>query len=269
MRRWRLTTPLTAAQAAKKLGTDTGRFSRLERGVYRISAEEIRTLAEIYGLTDPEGVEEAVRANEQEAGWWAAYGERLSESYRDFIELEADAQSIRIHHPVIIPGLLQSPPYIHEMLTRGSGAVRRHEAEMLVNVRIGRQLIVTREDNPVEVHALVPESAFHAQFAEGSMVMRDQLQRLLRLSELPNVTLQIVPLTTHPSYGSSGPMTLMTYRHPWVPIASTDNAMGGHHTEDPAVVEFLEKDFRGIASIALPVERSREAITEHLEGLNK
>jgi len=45
-------------------------------------------------------------------GWWAAYGERLSESYRDFIELEADAEAIRIHHPVIIPGLLRtcSPP---------------------------------------------------------------------------------------------------------------------------------------------------------------
>jgi hypothetical protein len=269
MRRWRLTTALTAAQAAKKLGTDTGRFSRLERGVYRISDEEIRTLAEIYGLNDPEGVEEVIRANGQEAGWWAAYGDRLSESYRDFIELEADARTIRIHHPVIIPGLLQSPPYIHEMLTRGPGAVRRHEAEMLVNVRIGRQLIVTRDENPVDVHALVPESAFHVRFSEGSLVMRDQLQRLLLLSDLPNVTLQVVPLVTHPSYGSSGPMTLMTYRHPWVPIASVDNALGGHHTDDPAEVDFLEKDFRETASIALPVEQSREVIAERLEGLNK
>ena len=269
MRRWRLTTSLTAAQAAKKLGTDTGRFSRLERGVYRISADEIRALAEIYGLNDLEGVEEAVRSNEQEPGWYAPYRERLSEHYFDFIELETDAQTIRIHHPVIIPGLLQSPSYIHEMLTRGPGAVRRHEAEMLVNVRIGRQLIVTRDENPVDVHALVPESAFHAQFAEGPLVMRDQLQRLLLLSDLPNVKIQIVPLTTHPSYGSSGPMTLMTYRHPWVPIASTDNAMGGNHSEDPAVVEFLEKDFQATAGIALPVDRSREVIAEHLEGLNK
>lgn len=64
-------------------------------------------------------------------------------------------------------------------------------------------------------------------------------------------------------------MTLMTYRHPWVPIASVDNALGGHHTEDPAKVEFLEKQFRGIAAIALPADRSLEVIAEHLEGLNK
>lgn len=269
MRRWRETTTVTAAQAAKQLGTDTGRISRLERGVYRFSTEEIRTLASMYGVADSEGIEEVVRAAEEptDAGWWTPYANRLAESYRDFIELEADARTLRLHNPVIIPGLLQSPGYVREMLTKGPTAVSRTEAEMLVNVRLARQEILTRDHDPVAVHALLPESAFHPVLAP--LVMRDQLQRLLDLAALPQVTVQIIPLTAHPSFGSNGAMTLMTYRNPWVPVASVDNAMGGTHTEEPDKFEFLEKDFRGIVDVALSAEQSREVITEHLEGLHK
>jgi hypothetical protein len=250
---------------------DGPRFSRVERGYYRVSREEVYGLTSKLGVDDPEGVEEVARAAEQPAGagWWAPYVGRVGQNYLDFIEMEADATDIRIHHPSIVPGPLQSPGYVREIITRGPTAVSEAQAEMLVSIRIARQEILTRTDHLMKLHALVPESAFHATFEQGPALMRDQLRRLLDVSDMPQVTLQIIPLTAHPTYGSNGAMNLMRFRHPWVPVASVDNPMGGTHTEDPEQVTFLANDFHGIAAIALPAERSREVITEYLEGLHK
>lgn len=271
MRRWREEAGVPAGDAARRMGMDNSRFSRVERGYYRVSRQEVQQLAELLGVDDPEGVEEVARAAELPpgAGWWAPYAHRIGQNYLDFIELEADSDDIRIHHPSIVPGPLQCPGYVREIITRGPTAVSAADAEMLVTIRIARQEILTRTDRPVKLHALVPESAFHARFEQGPALMRDQLRRLLDVSDMPNVTLQIIPLTAHPTYGSNGAMTLLGFRRPWVPVASVDNPMGGVHTEDPEQVTFLEKDFNGIGSIALPVERSREVISEYLEGLHK
>lgn len=249
---------------------DSSRFSRVERGYYRISREQVLDLTKKLGVDDPEGVEEVARAAEQPpgAGWWAPYAHRIGQNYLDFIELESSATEIRIHHPVIVPGPLQSPGYIREMITRALTAVSKEQAEVLVNIRFARQEILTRTDRPVKLHALVPEVAFRAQFEQGPL-MRDQLRRLLDLTDMPNVTLQIIPLTAHPTYGANGAITLMGFKHPWVPVASVDSPMGGNHTEEPEQVDFLEREFRGIASIALPAERSRDVINEYLEGLYK
>lgn len=262
---------MSSGEAAKLMGMDGPRWSRVERGYYRSARDEVYGLCAKLGIDDPEGVEEVARAAEEPAGagWWAPYVGRIGQNYLDFIELESEATDIRIHHPVIIPGALQSPGYVREMITRALTAVSAAQAEVLVNVRIARQEILTRTNRPVQFHALIPESAFHAKFESGPALMRDQLRRLLDVSDMPNVTLQIVPLTAHPTYGSNGAMTLMGYRRPWVPVASVDNPMGGTHTEDPEQVDFLEREFQGIASIALPVDKSRDVLNEYLEGLHK
>lgn len=271
LRRWREEAGVPAGDAARRMGMESSRFSRVERGYYRVSRQEVLDLAAKLGVDDPEGVEEVARAAEQPAGagWWAPYTGRIGQNYLDFIELESSSTDIRIHHPVIVPGPLQSPGYIREMITRALTAVSREHAEALVNIRVARQEILSRTDRPVKLHALVPESAFHAKFEQGPALMRDQVRRLLDVSDTPNVTLQIVPLTAHPTYGANGAITLMGFQHPWVPVASVDSPMGGNHTEEPRQVDFLEKEFQGIASVALPVDKSRDVLNEYLEGFYK
>ena len=262
---------MSSGVAARLMGMDGPRFSRVERGYYRVSRDEVLDLCAKLGIEDPEGVEEVARVAEEPtgAGWWAPYVGRIGQNYLDFIELESEATDIRIHHPVIVPGPLQSPGYVREMITRALTTVSKAQAEALVNVRIARQEVLTRTDGPVRFHALVPESAFHAKFTSGPALMKDQLRRLLDVSDMPNVTLQIIPLTAHPTYGAGGSITLLGFRHPWAPVASIDNPLGGTHTEDPDQVELLKREFQGIASVALPVDKSRDVLNEHLEGLHK
>jgi hypothetical protein len=255
---------------ARKVGWDVTRLSRIERGLYRIASDEVRHLCDVLGVDDAEAVEEVARVAEAPPGrgWWAPYVDQISGAYLDFIELEAQAESVRICHPGIIPGPLQTATYAREIISRSATAGERHTTEMLVNIRIARQEVLTRQQRPVDFHALVPEAALHARFETGPALMRDQIRKLLDMSELPNVTLQLLPLTTHPAYGSDGALTVLGFHHPWLPIGSVDNQLGGSHTEDPTDVGFLVREFNHIASVAFSADRTREVLNEHLEGLH-
>jgi hypothetical protein len=266
LRRWIGTTK--TGEVAKQMQWDGTRLSRILRGTYKISAEDVRKLAQVVGVEDPEGVEEVARVAEEPlgSGWWAAYAGSIGQNYLDFIELEADAHELEIQHPVIVPGLLQSPGYVREMITRAPTAVSPEHAEMLVAIRQARQAVLSKVGR---LHALVPESALHAKFESGPALMRDQIRKLLDASQMPNVELQLIPLTVHPAYGSNGAITIMSYKHPWAKVASVDSPMGGNHTEDGEQVGFLEKDFAAIAGIALPVDKSRDVLNEYLEGLHQ
>lgn len=254
---------MKSGDAAKLMGWDTTRLSRIERGLYRIAADEVRDFCERLGVDDPAGVEEVARVAEEPpgTGWWAPYADRVSQAYLDFVELEAEAETIRTIHPKVVPGLVQSPGYVREI----HSSARSNHPESLIALRLARQEVLSR----AQFHGLVPESAFHAQFDSGPALMRDQLRKLLDASEMPNVTLQIVPLTAHPSYGSNGAMTILTFRHPWTPVASIDNPMGGSHTYDPDQVAYLEAEFDNITSAALPVDKTRDLLTQYLEELHQ
>lgn len=252
------------------MGWDGTRLSRILRGTYRISGDDVRKLARVMGVDDPEGVEEVARVAEEPPGkgWWAPYTGHVGQNYLDFVEMEAEAETIRMHHPVVIPGLIQSAGYAREILTRAATR-ERDPKEILISIRMARQEVLTRRDKPVDFHALVPEPALHAQFESGPTLMKDQLRKLIDASELPNVKLQIVPLSAHPAYVTKGPITLLTFQHPWSPVASVDNAMGGNHTEDPEQVEYLEADFDAISSVSYSADESRELLIKYLEGMHE
>lgn len=266
LKRWMGTAK--AGDVAKRMDWDGTRLSRILRGTYRISGEEVRRMAEVVGVDDPEGVAEVARVAEQPigSGWWAAYDKYIGQSYRDYIELEAEAKELQTHHPVIVPGLLQSPGYIREMITRALTTASPEEAEAMVAIRQGRQSILSTVDR---LHALVPESALHAKLESGPAVMRDQIRKLLDASEMPNIELQLVPLTVHPTYGANGAITIMSFKKPWSQVASIDSPVGGNHTDDESQVDSLQKEFAAIADIALPVSKSRDVLNEYLEGLHR
>lgn len=259
---------MKSGEAARLMGWDTTRLSRILRGTYRIAGDEVRRFCDKLEVDDPAGIEEVARVADEPfgEGWWSAYAGRIGQNYLDFIELEAEAQTLQIQHPVIVPGLLQAPGYVREMITRAPTAVSPAHAEMLVAIRLARQAVLSKA---MKLHALVPESALHAKFESGPALMRDQIRKLLDASEMRNVELQLIPLTTHPTYGANGAITVLSYKHPWSKMASVDSPMGGNHTDDAQQVSFLGKEFAAIAEIALPVDKSRDLLNEHLEGLHK
>ncbi|RST20454.1 XRE family transcriptional regulator [Streptomyces sp. WAC04770] len=263
LRQWRDAVGMPSGDAARAMGWSQARFSRVERGYYRIGRDDVFTLCAKIGVEDQEAIAEVARVAEEPAGkgWWASYADKVSEAYLDFVELEAEAETIRIVHPKVIPGLVQSPLYVREMHSRA----RSSDPEALIAIRLARQEVLSR----AKFHGVIPESAFHAEFESSPGLMEDQLRKLIAATKMEKVTLQILPLTAHPSIGSNGAMTILTFRDPWTPVASIDNPMGGSHTYDPAQVAYLEGEFENIASAALPVDKSRDLLNKYLEGLHQ
>ena len=78
-----------------------------------------------------------------------------------------------------------------------------------------RQQLLTQPEAP-ELWAVLDEAALRR--APGSrQVMRAQLEHLLQITELPNVTLQIVPFHAGPHAAAGGPFTILRFSEPDVP----------------------------------------------------
>ncbi|MGW3334110.1 helix-turn-helix domain-containing protein [Streptomyces rubiginosohelvolus] len=268
LRDYRERADLQPGVAAKRLGWHSTRQGRIERGIYRVSEDDIRNMLELYGI---HGDEDAVRelataSNESEkAGWWGAYVGQISKALLDFVILESKAKKIRVQHPAIIPGLLQAPGYIREIFNSPLHPNNRDLSDMLSAIRMARQEVLHRPGNPVHLHALISESALLHRFPQSPGVMKEQLRKLADDAERPNITIQIVPVEA-PAYAAANQaMTILDFRHPWPAVVSIDSSLGGNVLEHPAEVDDLGVVFDQIANLALPADESRERINSHLE----
>lgn len=119
-------------------------------------------------------------------------------------ETEAIASTLRLWQPVIVPGLLQVERYAYEIYRAGG---RTHErATEEVTARMQRQRILDRDDAPMVV-VVLDELVLHRLIGSNE-VMAEQCTRLLKVSELPTVSLHILPGKLGANGGLGGPVAL-------------------------------------------------------------
>ncbi|WP_344440963.1 helix-turn-helix transcriptional regulator [Kitasatospora nipponensis] len=124
---------------------------------------------------------------------------RLAQAFREgfleYVEEEAKAIELRNFEAMCLPGLLQTPAYVRALL--GSGANKLDDApdttEEAIAVRLERQQILTSE-TPTFAFFVLDESSLLRPVG-GREVMRGQLDHLLAVAELPNVALQVAPMS--------------------------------------------------------------------------
>ena len=78
------------------------------------------------------------------------------------------------------------------------------EVVALTEVRMARQSVLSRPDASLELWAILLEEALHQRFTVRPATMREQLWRLLDVSEMPSVTVQLMPLDSTPHPGVVG-----------------------------------------------------------------
>jgi hypothetical protein len=78
-----------------------------------------------------------------------------------------------------------------------------------------RQQLLTQPGAP-ELWAVLDEAALR-RAPDGRKVMRAQLEQLLQITDLPNVTLQIVPFHVGPHAAAGGPFTILRFPEPDLP----------------------------------------------------
>jgi len=172
----------------------------------------------------------------------------------DWPQIEGDAVMLVSWENSVIPGLAQTPAYALAML-RGN--------QEAADARISRQSILTRDDPaPPTVLFLLDEHVLY-NLVGTPETMREQLEHLLELSLLPNVTVQVV-LSSGEHEGVLGAFVVATMEDR-SEIAYIETAIRGITTDNPADLSNLAKTLVELRSQALTQAMSRELIRKVIE----
>ncbi len=179
---------------AAALRWSPSKISRYERAKTGLRPREVERLLDYYGITGPRrALLLALAEDAAQKGWWEDSADILSEDYQQFIGLEHEATSIAVWHVEVVPGLLQTEGYARQVISSYSrvepiapGMIGR-----MVRVRMRRQQVLDRHG--LQLSVVLDESILKRQIGSAA-VMYEQLQRLAREADRPNLTLQILPL---------------------------------------------------------------------------
>jgi transcriptional regulator with XRE-family HTH domain len=267
LKRLRNDTGLTLEEAASAMGWKGPKLSKIESATQYIRPGEIAPLLSVYGISDSEVVTalENLAKDAGKKGWWQTYSGIVSPAYADYISLESDAAQICEWSPLVVPGLLQTAAYAREHLAGSTTSRTPEEVAALAEVRLARQSVLTRPGQPLEFWAIVHEATFHHRFPGRPSLMRDQLRRLLDRADMPNVTVQLMPLdsTTHP--GVAGSFSLVRFPGPTPDVVLLENLRGETYVEGDEASPFA-KAFERIRATALSVEDSLARIAQMEEA---
>ena len=199
---------LTQRQVAEDLHWLPSKIIRMESGSAAVAASDLRALLGRYGVRDRTLIDELMRMATQSAPVpFVEYRHFLAVETIRYFGYEASASTIRQFEPLVVPGLAQTVGYTRALLAAHDIPEYLHEGYSAS--RSERQELLERKDPP-ELFLILDESAL-LRVIGGPAVMLDQLHHLLRLSERPHVTIQVLPLTAGEHAGLRGPFALLEF----------------------------------------------------------
>ncbi len=217
LRRLREASNITTLEAAEAIRATPSKISRMERGRTTAKQRDVADLLSLYGVTGEAEREELLEVARRASApdWWQQYSDVLPRWFESYIGLERAASVIRSYEVQFVHGLMQTEDYARAVIMISNAHAPAEEIERRVSVRMRRQQLLTQPDAP-EAWAVLDEAALRRS-PGGPAVMRRQLEHLLELTDLPNVTLQIVPFDAGPHAAAGGPFTILRFPEPDLP----------------------------------------------------
>ncbi|MER5517245.1 helix-turn-helix domain-containing protein [Streptomyces sp. NPDC054813] len=209
LRRLRELKGMTAEEVAERLLVSQSKISRLENGRRSISQRDVRDLCGVYEVEDQRVVEslmEMARDSRQQ-GWWHAFGDI---PYSVYIGLETDAESLRVYEPQLVTGLLQTRAYAEALVQGALPETSAADIEKRVQVRMRRQERITAEHNPLRLWVVLDEAALR-RLVGNRLVMREQLEYLIEMSQQPHITVQVLPFEVGAHPGLNGQYAILEF----------------------------------------------------------
>ena len=254
---------------AAALKWSPSKISRYERARTGLRPREVERLLDYYQITGSH--RELLLGLAEDAtqkGWWEEFTDSLSEDYKQFIGLEHEATSMAIWHVDVVTGLLQTEDYARHII----GSYSRVEPVApgmigrLVRVRMRRQQVLDRDG--LQLSVVLDESVLKRRIGDEA-VMYDQLQRLVKEADRPNLTLQILPLDAqHSVFGES--FVIFSFGQDadamLQDVVSTEHLRSGFTLEGERDTYLHRIAFQMLSEAALDPVASRKLILETAEA---
>jgi transcriptional regulator with XRE-family HTH domain len=201
--RWhRETLGYTVDDAARILGCDRSKISRIETGQRGVRLKELMELLAEYGIDEGQQSLLAELSDPRGAfGWHRDYADILPAGVMDYLILETAASRIVGYEAQRVPVLLQTPAYARALAQGIPGLADEAAWDRAAEAVLARQDAILGRRRPgqypdavpARVHLVIGQAAL-SQRVGGGEVMREQLGTLARAATSGGrVTVQVLP----------------------------------------------------------------------------
>ncbi|MFJ6084423.1 Scr1 family TA system antitoxin-like transcriptional regulator [Streptomyces sp. NPDC092369] len=238
---------LTQRELAALLGVDEETIASIEQGRRALKPDLAALLEEIL---DAKGMLVIGLENLPEIDQFPMWAEL-------YVQHEREAIALSWYDALVVPGLLQTQAYARALLGSRVPPYDSDELDLKIGARLGRQEILERKVPPTlsfviwEPALLMPTG--------GRTTHMAQLRFLREQSELPSLSLQILPLNRTSHAGDSGAFILLEtpdHQH----LAYAESQQGSQWVSDPNQVSILARKYAMLRTQALTVEDSRSLL---------
>jgi transcriptional regulator with XRE-family HTH domain len=268
--------PLTVRAAATRFEWSEAKLWRIESGLTSMRSLDVETMCRIYGA--PPDVTEALMglAKETKArGWWHSYGDAIPEYFDVYVGLEEAASRLTWYESELVPGLLQTEDYARTVIQADNPGVDDAEIERRVHVRLARQALLTRVTDPPVLQVVLNEAILRRPVG-GRKVMMSQLERLAEASELPTVSIKVMPFSAGLHHGiMSGPFVILRFplngngQDTEPPTVYVESFTGALYLDKPREIDRYDTAFTNIWESSLDERASQELISQVARELGK
>ncbi len=270
LRRLREVSGRTRQETAARLGRTVAQIGHLETGRNLPSAGDVEVLLTWYGHPDRiEFFRDLLKRAKKGRDWWIGLADAVPDYFALFLGLEASAVQLQSYDGLVVPGILQTAAYAKAIIHAGEKSKPDHEVARRVELRMARQQLIERVDGPLQVWSVLDEAVLHRQVG-GPEVMREQLERLVKLAEWPNIDLQVLPVTAGAHAGVEGSFTLLTFPpelHSDPGVVYVETRVRGVYYENPAEIQLYRQALTRLQVQALNPDESPAMIQRIAEKL--
>lgn len=191
LRKHREKTGLTVDFVADHLRTTARSVVRWEAGQTSIRTRDLQALYHLYGVNVEEASElDALAREGRQRSWWTPYTSAVRPTFATFLELEADAAALLQYSTMVVPGLLQTEPYMRAIMRAARPQLDDDTIEKRVDIRLKRQDAMRARG--YRRHFVIDQSCLYRQVG-GPSIMADQLDYLVEVAQSRSVTVQVIP----------------------------------------------------------------------------
>jgi transcriptional regulator with XRE-family HTH domain len=179
---------------------------------------------------------------------------RYPKKVRELKALEDRAVEVLVYSNHNLHGLLQTPEYAQALFEMVLPTYSSDEVERGIAARMARKAIFDREPPPMLM--FIQEQVTLERPYGGKAVLRRQLQHLLEVAQLRNVSLQVMPTDREEHGGVHGLIQMLKFDD-GTAIGRSDGAFIGRPVSNPRDLRILEMRYGMIRAQAL---RPRESV---------
>ncbi|MFF4405695.1 helix-turn-helix domain-containing protein [Streptoverticillium reticulum] len=243
LRLWREAAGLPASELARTIGYSAELVYKVEGGTRIPKPDFLDRADEALGAG---GKLAAMKKDIAEA--------RYPKKVRDLAKLEQEAVELGAYNNSVIDGLLQTEEYARAVFGNRRPPFTEDEVERRLAARLARQEIIDTSAAPPVFSYVLCEATLRRPIG-GRMVLRRQLERLLKSGQLPNVDLQVLPLSREENCGLGGPFRLLKLKD-GTAVGLDEVQLASRVTTDPKETQILDMRYGIIRAQALSPRES-------------